>query len=399
MKKRQARDSPLVSALIATYNRAHMVTEAIDSVLAQTYPNFEVIVVDDGSEDDTQSVIKDRYGDRVIYIYQQNRGLPGARNTSIHAARGKYIAFQDDDDIWLPTKLDRQVRALEQNPECAVAYCACLEATPNGKPTRKLYKSTGKGRTGDIFALQLCHNVIAHPSAIVRMSCLSEVGLFDEELLTGEDTDIFLRLTLRYPAVYIREPLMLVRQHPTRKTDTDRRMGWNFEAHVRTMTKLLDLLPPERERLRPLITRSLLWAQLSLLRMRGRELEWTEFAQRLVQIFGSAQDLRWLHRLSVLTVESIAEWQYTHTRPSRAQIDALAAAIGAEAQSRGPSKAAWQACIYCGWGLERLRRGELRNALGYLSRGTLRHPLAAAAHCVWTLARMARNVACRTAES
>jgi glycosyltransferase involved in cell wall biosynthesis len=111
---------PKVSVLIATYNRARMLGAAIDSVLAQSYQDFELIVVDDGSTDGTRELVARRYGSAVRYIYQENRGRSEARNTGIKAARGDFFAFLDSDDAWLPEKLARQVRLLEQRPQIGI---------------------------------------------------------------------------------------------------------------------------------------------------------------------------------------------------------------------------------------------------------------------------------------
>jgi glycosyltransferase involved in cell wall biosynthesis len=108
--------APLVSVVIPTYNYARFVSEAVDSVLAQTYPSLEVVVVDDGSTDDTREVLA-RYGDRIRYIYQPNAGLPAARNTGIKAARGEFIGLLDSDDVFHPRKFELQMRYMLAHPE------------------------------------------------------------------------------------------------------------------------------------------------------------------------------------------------------------------------------------------------------------------------------------------
>lgn len=110
---------PLVSVIIPVYNRADVVAETIDGVLAQTYPNIELIIVDDGSKDDTAQVCA-RYGDRLLYVKQQNQGLAASRNNGFLRSRGDYIAWLDHDDVWMPEKLSLQIAFLQQHPECVV---------------------------------------------------------------------------------------------------------------------------------------------------------------------------------------------------------------------------------------------------------------------------------------
>ncbi|MCK4819314.1 glycosyltransferase family 2 protein, partial [bacterium] len=107
---------PNVSVIIPTCNRAEYITQAIDSVLAQTYTDYEIIVVDDGSTDNTKEVMEP-YMDRIRYIYQENAGVSAARNTGIKAAKGDWVAFLDSDDEWLPGKLAVQIRAVERHPQ------------------------------------------------------------------------------------------------------------------------------------------------------------------------------------------------------------------------------------------------------------------------------------------
>jgi len=252
-----ASSAPLVSVVLNTYNRADLVPQSINSVLAQDYPNFEVIVVDDGSTDNTREVIEEQFGDRVRYIYQENAGLAAGRNTGIKAARGQYIAFQDDDDIWLPGKLTRQIDALGGCPDCGLSYGLCLSADSDGNSTGAVYGHSDEGRTGDNFELMLRRHPILGPSVVVLRAALDEAGLFDETLSTAEDTDLFLRLTQRYPAIYIARPLVLVREHRGRKTRSEWQDTTMANAHVRVHRKLLVDLSPEREGLRPVIEQTL----------------------------------------------------------------------------------------------------------------------------------------------
>lgn len=384
-------DAPLITVTVITYNRAGMVTEALDSVFAQTYPHFEVVVVDDGSTDDTGRVIQERYGDRLTYIYQENQGPASARNASIRAAGGEYVALMDDDDLWLPTKLDKQVAALEEHPECALAYCACLEATADGQSTGQIHKSTDQGRTGDNFALFLRRAVIMETSVIVRRSALDEVGLFDEELPTAKDTDMFLRMALRFPAVYLREPLMLVREHPGRKTHADRQRGKHFQARVRTMRKLLAMLPPEKERHRPALARMLLSASCQLLRLRAEQLAWDAFESELLDIIRTAEALPGDHAFGQSAGGAIRSWEQAHAAhsadalPTADQIAELAEALASAGEGAGGRSSSRAASIYAALGLHRLRDRRVRSGLTWLGRGARRNLGATLGHCAWAL--------------
>lgn len=188
----------LVSVIIPTYNRAKTVRVAVDSVLAQTFKNFELIVVDDGSGDDTAKALK-AYGDRIRVISQPNQGVSAARNAGIALARGGLIAFLDSDDVWLPHKLQAQADFFAANPDAMWQQTEEIWVR-NGKrvnPKRRHQK-----RRGRIFqeSLELC---LISPSAVMlRREVLDEFGLFDENLPACEDYDLWLRILTKYP-VYL----------------------------------------------------------------------------------------------------------------------------------------------------------------------------------------------------
>ena len=124
---------PTVSVIIPTYNRRTYVQEAIDSVLAQTYPDYEIIVIDDGSTDGTDQVLHARYGDRIRYVWQENQGESAARNRGIALARGEYIALLDSDDLWLPDKLAKQIPFLDSHPGAVLALPQVWQINANGE--------------------------------------------------------------------------------------------------------------------------------------------------------------------------------------------------------------------------------------------------------------------------
>ena len=392
---------PLVSVIIPTYNRWPLVTETIDSALGQDYPNVEVIVVDDGSTDETETELTKRYGSRVRYLKQENQGPGAARNTGIEIAAGEYIAFLDSDDLWLPNKLSVQVAAMADNEEWALAYNPCLIVAADGRNTGQLYMHTGRGRTGDNFELMLNLQPIMTSAVIMRRAVFDKVSAFDEEMLSAQDVDLWLRVTMHYPAGYIRAPLTLTREHPGRWSHYVTPTGIRMRAGVYMFRKLLTSLPPERESSRPRIQRSLLWSEFHLLCLEAEGLTWAEFADEVAKACRAAEDLRATHHLSAWTVEAIGEWERTHRSsgtvtsgdcpPSPEQLGSLVEVIASEAQRRGSSKNAWKACLLSELGLHRLAQRRVGGALGYLARGAGRHLPAAVAHCVWQFARAVRN--------
>jgi glycosyltransferase involved in cell wall biosynthesis len=205
-------ESPLVSVIIPTYNRAHMVGQAIDSVLAQTYSNFELIVVDDGSQDETRSLLHS-YGERIRVLHRNQRGgVSAARNCGIRAGAGSLIALLDSDDYWMPEKLARQVDMFMRHPHIMIGQTEEIWIR-NGmrvNPKRRHQKKSGL-----IFehSLPLC---LISPSAVMlRKSLIDEVGLFDETLPACEDYDLWLRITWKHPVDLLPTPLIVKRGgHP-----------------------------------------------------------------------------------------------------------------------------------------------------------------------------------------
>ncbi len=199
--------SPLVSVIVPTYNRAHMLQEAIDSVLAQTYPHFELLVVDDGSTDGTQKLLRS-YGHRINAIYQENAGVSAARNRGIRSASGEMIALLDSDDYWMPGKLTAQVDLFMNTPQAVI--CQTEEIwIRNG--VRVNPKQRHKKISGMIFEASLPLCLISPSAVMMRTSLLDEVGLFDEMMPACEDYDLWLRITCKYPTHLIPRHLIVKR--------------------------------------------------------------------------------------------------------------------------------------------------------------------------------------------
>ena len=197
---------PIVSVVIPTYNRGWIIKEAIASVLAQTFADFELIVVNDGSTDNTRTLL-DGY-DEMIVLNQANKGVSAARNRGIAAARGTYVAFLDSDDLWLPEKLFVQLAFFQANPEALV--CQTQETwIKNGQ---RIYPKHRHQKQSGLFferSLELC---LVSPSAVMmKKDLFADVGVFDEELPACEDYDLWLRVGARIPIFLIDEPLVIKR--------------------------------------------------------------------------------------------------------------------------------------------------------------------------------------------
>ena len=158
-------DEPLVSVIIPTYNRAHYVVEAVESVLAQTHKNIEIIVVDDGSTDGAEEIL-DPYKDRIRYFYQENQGVSAARNLGIRNANGQYLAFLDSDDLWLPDKTELQLNFLKENDNYGFVFSNFLIFTDTENETEIANRSIPP--SGYIFPQLFMGNFIGSPTMLMR---------------------------------------------------------------------------------------------------------------------------------------------------------------------------------------------------------------------------------------
>jgi len=194
-----------VSVIIPTHNRASLVERALDSVYKQSYLPQEIIVVDDGSTDGTRERIMTIFPD-VTYLYQENKGVSAARNKGIELAKGKWIAFLDSDDEWLPNKLGNQIDAVNNHLSVKIVHTNEIWLR-NGKRIKQLKKHKKQG--GHIFkwCLPLC--VISPSSAMIHKAVFDNVGLFDTTLPACEDYDMWLRISAQYQVHYLEEPLII----------------------------------------------------------------------------------------------------------------------------------------------------------------------------------------------
>jgi len=192
-----------VSVVIPTYNRYTLLKRAINSLLAQTYPIDEIIVVDDGSTDSTKDIQNDF--PEIIYIYQENQGVSVARNVGIQRAKNEWIAFLDSDDEWHKEKLEKQVAFHKKNPDILMSYTAEVWIRDGEKvKIPKKYKKIGK----DAFVENFSYCNIAPSSVLLHKRLLEQVGLFDESLRVCEDYDLWLRIALQHKIGLINEPLI-----------------------------------------------------------------------------------------------------------------------------------------------------------------------------------------------
>jgi glycosyltransferase involved in cell wall biosynthesis len=201
---------PEVSVIIPAYNSAHYLAAAVDSVLAQTFADLEVLVIDDGSTDETPQVMS-RYGPPVRYIRQSNGGVAVARNHGIKESRGNYVAFLDADDTWFPNKLERQLEALRSNPGYQACYSAHLVVSHDLTPVA-VHRS---GRQGSSLEdLLLRGNVIGSICTVLCDRSLFDLtGGFDPELSQCADWDMWARLAAVTEFLYLDEPLVTYRKH------------------------------------------------------------------------------------------------------------------------------------------------------------------------------------------
>ena len=274
---------PLVSVIIATHNCAQYVGAAVESVLAQTYPNVEVQVVNDGSTDNTADVLA-RYDDnpRVHCHEQANAGQTSAKNRGIREARGEFIAFCDADDMWLPDKLAVQMPGFRQNDTIGVVYSRAIHINEHGQPLDSDIR-TDRCVSGRIAEALFTYNIIPFGTAVVRRRCFEEMGAFDERYRMGIDWELWLRLSTRYEFFYVDAPTYLYRVWSRQMS---RNWQGRYEATFRIMTEFLERYPG-------VISSSVIrqaWADCFVQRARIRAVESKEYLLALADL-GKA--LRW----------------------------------------------------------------------------------------------------------
>jgi glycosyltransferase involved in cell wall biosynthesis len=201
---------PFISVIIPTYNRAKLLPQAIESALVQTYPHYEIVIVDDGSTDETSEIIKP-YINKVRFITQKNRGVSAARNRGIREAKGELIAFLDSDDLWLPNALRNKVQYLNMHPDTGLIHSDMLLLDEYGGTSGK--SDPLMTNTGECYLGLFAGNRIFTSSVIVRRNCLEKAGDFDESIRYAEDYDLWIRLARECRFAYCEESLGFYRVH------------------------------------------------------------------------------------------------------------------------------------------------------------------------------------------
>ena len=227
--------SPRVSVVLATYNYGRYLGSALESALAQTMSDLEIIVIDDGSTDETKQVIAPYLGNaRIRYYDTEHQGQPAAKNAGIRLARTPIVAFLDADDLWLPTKLEKQLALFAANPALGVAYSRRILIDEQG---RHLQFQQPELPRGNVLASMFRNNFICFSSAVVRREVLEEAGLFDENLALAIDYDLWLRIARRYSFDYVNEPLVKYR---TGHASLSRRTEERLKTAAAIMDRFLD---------------------------------------------------------------------------------------------------------------------------------------------------------------
>lgn len=222
---------PKVSVIIPAYNAMTFLPETLASVLNQTFTDFEVIIVNDGSTDSIVEWLTQLTEPRIKLISQENQGLSKTRNAGIAQAQGEYIAFIDADDLWQPTKLEKQVQCLDSKSDAGLVYTWTAYIDENGK---SIYQPLMSNAEGWVLEKVIENDPMTNgSSAMVRRSCLDLVGGFDPEMGSASDRDMWIRLAVHYPFALIKEPLTLYRRHTNNMTR-------NYQKTIQELTKVFE---------------------------------------------------------------------------------------------------------------------------------------------------------------
>jgi glycosyltransferase involved in cell wall biosynthesis len=237
--------APLVSVIIPAYNAARFVHQAVQSVLEQTYGHHEIIVVDDGSTDETREVLR-RFHGRLTYLSQPNRGAAAARNNGIRAAKGDFLCFLDADDLWVLNKLQFQVDFLQKHPNIALLSGRCQKFIDDGSAYAPFGAQDLVERTARLFPAStaftklLKYNFIPTSTVMIRKQSFERVGFFDSNLIPVEDRDMWLRISASFDVAHLPWVLCAKRLHPTNISTDKARMLY---TRARVLEKNRALFP------------------------------------------------------------------------------------------------------------------------------------------------------------
>jgi len=239
---------PTISVIIPTYNHGSVVGEAIQSVLEQTLSDYEIIVVDDGSTDNTREVVRSFSDKRIRYVYQENRGRSSARNHAISLAQGKYVAFLDSDDLFLPTKLEKQVACMEKNPNVLLSHTSYIRVNAGGEYIEEVESGTFSGK---VYPEIIRGCPIATPTVMVQRNALGANMRFEESVRIGEDIILWSQLAKRTKLLGITESLTKVRMHGNNA-------AFDSKLQIIGLTNIIEYLVKRESHLPFYIRRSLL---------------------------------------------------------------------------------------------------------------------------------------------
>ncbi|XOB46585.1 MAG: glycosyltransferase family 2 protein [Candidatus Nealsonbacteria bacterium] len=233
---------PKVSVITPLYNSKKYIEKAIKSVLNQTYKDFESIIIDDGSTDGSGELVKDKFGDKVKYVYQENKGAAAAVNKGISLSQGDYIAFCDSDDWWLPEKLEKQVKFLEANQNFGLVYSDAFLAK-DGILTRKTWLQSRKvlpcsgGKEKCLVSLFSKNFIPAPLTILIKKSVIDRVGLFNENFSSTYDYEYWFRnLEVGIPIAFLDEPLVVWNSRVGQGSRRIRKMKW---AQIKILREFL----------------------------------------------------------------------------------------------------------------------------------------------------------------
>lgn len=247
-------NSSKVSVVIPTYGRAHFIERAIESVLNQTYNNIEIIVVDDNGRGNKEQIKTQRivlsfiHGDIKYVIHDTNQGGSVARNTAILKAQGEFIAFLDDDDFWLPEKIEKQLTVFQKssNNRLGLVYCKMYSVLLD----ETKYKDINvKCLAGNVFAEMLAVNFVGTPVALVKRECFDKVGYFDIRLPNRQDHDMFLRVSQEYDFECVDEYLVAFTIHENRASRNYKKKKEGWDLFLLKWEKTINQYPQSKNRL------------------------------------------------------------------------------------------------------------------------------------------------------
>lgn len=238
--------NPKVSVIIPTYNYGCFIGEAIKSILTQSFPVYEIVVVDDGSADETEEIVR-KFGDKVRYIKQKNSGVCAARNNGVANSSGNFVAFLDADDIWLPEKIEKQISKFQEDSEIGLVHCGMREFDEKTGETIKLHLEGKEGWVAeDLLLFEKSVIVGCGGSVMVSRRAFNDVGGFDTRLKNGEDWEFCYRVARKFKVGFVPEPLVNYRNHGInahlniREMERSTQMAWD-KAFATNDEKILRL--------------------------------------------------------------------------------------------------------------------------------------------------------------